>query len=293
VAQYGKVYASDAEYSKRLGIFEENIEIAKVLDEADEMAEYGITKFMDLSREEFREKYLLKNFTSPKIRGESYPVLPKAKAPESYPYNFDWRNSGVVTGVYDQGACGSCWAFSTTEQIESMWARAGHGLLNLAMQQLVDCDTMSNGCNGGNPPNAYQYVMEAGGIDSYGAYPYTGANGACRFNPGAVAARVTNWGYITTVDNEEDMLAWTYTYGPPSICVDATEWQYYRGGIVSTGCGNSLDHCVQITGWITSGSTAWTVRNSWGTDWGESGYIYLLYGQDTCGIGQEVTGCAV
>jgi hypothetical protein len=78
-----------------------------------------------------------------------------------------------------------------------MWARAGHGLTNLAMQQLVDCDHLGDhGCGGGNPPNAYTYLIDAGGQDSYSSYPYTGQDGACRFNPGSVAARIRSWGYV-------------------------------------------------------------------------------------------------
>jgi cysteine peptidase B len=294
---YEVKYDTVAEYRQRLIIFSENVEYAAKLDAADPHAEYGVTQFMDLTRDEFKRNWLISNFSSPKMRGEPVPVMDFEMDPDldtvNLPPDFDWRSRGVVTGVYNQGQCGSCWAFSTTENIESMWARAGHGLENLSMQQLVDCDRASDGCGGGNPPNAFQYVIQQGGIDTYGAYPYAGRNQACHFNPSAVGARVSSWGYISTNDNEAAMLNWVANYGPPSACVDAQVWQYYRGGVITGGCGNSLDHCIQITGWATvSGIPAWVVRNSWGTGWGYAGYLYVQYGTNMCGIGQECQGCS-
>jgi len=295
MGKFNRKYASISELNKKFTVFQANLKIAAGLNTKDEHADYGVTKFMDMSPSEFRAQYLLSNFTSPKLRGEPYPVLPRADRSLPLPESFDWRNAGVVTGVYNQGQCGSCWAFSTTENIESMWARAGRGLTNLAMQQLVDCDHNGDyGCGGGNPPNAYAYLIGAGGQDSYSSYPYTGENGVCQFNPGNIAARIRNWGYITTVDNENEMGAWTYQNGPPSICVDAQYWQYYNGGVITTNCGTSMDHCVQLIGWTTfQGIPAWTVRNSWGTNWGYSGYLYVMRGADVCLIGNEVTSSVI
>jgi len=294
ITTYGRKYDTLTEFTKRYVIFQSNLKVAADLNAKDEHADYGVTKFMDLSPSEFRSFYLLTNFTSPKIRGERYPVLPRSPSVE-LPESFDWRNAGVVTGVYNQGQCGSCWAFSTTENVESMWARAGHGLTNLAMQQLVDCDhDGDHGCGGGNPPNAYTYLIQTGGQDSYSYYPYTGQDGGCRFSPSAVAARIRSWGYITTSDNENAMGEWTYQNGPPSVCVDAQYWQYYNGGVITTNCGVSMDHCVQITGWATVGGIpAWTVRNSWGTNWGYGGYLYVMRGANVCLIGSEVTSSVI
>jgi len=250
---------------------------------------------MDVSPEEFKLTHLITNFTSPKIRGEKYPVLKQEKqiSPSSLPASFDWRNAGVVTGVYNQGQCGSCWAFSTTENIESMWARAGHGLDNLSMQELVDCDTVDHGCGGGNPPYAYQYIIQAGGSDSYQSYPYAGYQESCQFNPSNVEARISSWGYISQNDNEGYMQSWTYSNGPPSICVDASTWQYYGGGVIQN-CPTQLDHCVQLTGWTNvNGVNAWIVRNSWGTGWGYAGYLYVAMGGNVCGIGEECTSSVI
>jgi len=297
VVQFNKTYSTKAEWNKRFAIFSSNLNIAADLDASDAHADYGVTQFMDLSPAEFRSKYLISNFTSPKREGKSYNVLPAAPTMtwDQLPPSFDWNTHGAVTGVYNQGGCGSCWAFSTTENVESMWAIAGKGLINLSMQQLVDCAGNGNkGCGGGNPPWTYPYIISCGGMDSYQSYPYTGENDNCAFNGNNVAARISNWGYITTTDNENAMGSWTYSHGPPSICVDASQWQYYQGGVVTSGCGTQLDHCVQITGWQTFDNIpAWNVRNSWGTGFGYGGYILLMRGANICGLGQEVTSSVI
>jgi len=291
--KYKKSYSSE-EFNNRLAIFKNNLKIAADLDSKDAHADYGVTKFMDLSPQEFREYYLIKNFTSPKKEGKNVPTLPRPDIKGTIPVAFDWNAHGAVTAVYNQGQCGSCWAFSTTENVESMWAISGRGLRNLAMQQLVDCDHMSDGCGGGNPPNAYQYIIQAGGMDSYGSYPYAGVNQACSFRPADVAAKIGNWGYITTTDDVTAMLEWTYSRGPPSVCVDAELWQYYTGGVVTGNCGTQMDHCVQITGYQTiDGIPAWDVRNSWGTDFGYGGYIFIMRGANVCLIGNEVTSSVI
>jgi len=296
--KYNKTYSSD-EYPHRLQVFKENVKRAEVMYEKDPKAEWGITKFMDLSPNEFRSMYLIKNFTSPKKEGKTIPVFPKIEVDKNtVPAAFDWNSRGVVTAVYNQGNCGSCWAFSTTENVESMRAIAGKGLINLSMQQLVDCAGAfgNHGCDGGNPPWAFEYIRSAGGLEAFKDYPYAGVDQACHFDAAKIAARIGGWTYITESDDEEAMLGWTYTRGPPSVCVDASLWQYYTGGVVTpaSGCGTQLDHCVMITGWQTvEGAGVWNVRNEWGTDWGYGGYIYIEMGYDVCGIGQEVQSCII
>lgn len=136
------------------------------------------------------------------------------------------------------------------------------------MQQIVDCDTTAYGCNGGWTSAAYNYVEKAGGIDSLSSYPYTAETGQCQFNPSNVLAKVSSWSYVTQSADTSKMLQWAYQSGPLSVCVDASSWQTYTGGVISN-CGKQIDHCVQVTGFSTqSGTEAWNVRNSWGADWG-------------------------
>jgi len=257
-------------------------------------AKYGVTKFSDLAPEEFRQLYLMKN----KIPATPSPIKTnKAElVATAEPTKLDWRTRGAVTPVKDQGQCGSCWAFSATETIESAWILAGKSTadkLNLAPQQIVDCDGSDGGCEGGEPPTAYDYVISAGGLESAAYYPYTGEDGVCAFNKSDVSAKIKSWAYSTTWYSESELRANLVTKGPLSICVDAANWQDYESGVMDwEECAwiNFLDHCVQLVGYDTTAPTPyWIVRNSWNTDWGIKGYILLAMGDDTCGIAHEST----
>jgi len=286
ILKYNKIYSPN-EYQKRLKIFNENLVISADLNSKDPHAIYGITQFSDLTAEEFQNAYLMKNSFVPasSINMAPQPTVDINQLPDSY----DWNDKGVVTKVYNQGSCGSCWAFSATEHIESMWAIAGNNLTSLSMQQIVDCDTLDGGSGGGWPHNAYKYVLQAGGMDALSSYPYTARDGHCAFKPTSVAAKITKWGYVIQNKDEEAMASWTYQNGPPSVCVDASSWQHYKSGVIST-CGKAINHCVQVTGFQTmKGVPAWNVRNSWGTTWGVSGYLYVKRGGDVCSIATEVT----
>jgi len=254
-------------------------------------ATFNLTKFSDLTAAEFKVKYL--NALIRGVAPEDREVLdlPTGVAPAQ----FDWKSQGKITPVKDQGQCGSCWAFSVTENIESVWMIAkgisSAQMTPLSPQQIVDCDRSDGGCNGGDPPTAYEYVEKAGGLDTEQSYPYHARDQTCAFKAASVYAKITGYKYATKNKNEEDMKTATATVSPLSICVDAEPWQNYRSGIMTARqCGNSLDHCVQIVGYDTSAATPyWNVRNSWGTSWGENGYIRLAYGTNTCGLADEAT----
>jgi len=293
--KYNKVYGSPAELERRMAIFENNLKTIDEMNKNRLSARYGVTKFADLTSDEFRAQYLMK---------ESFvgPTNPEQGAlglnAQALPTNFDWRNTkNIVTPVYDQGACGSCWAFSATEAIESQWALAGHSLASLSPQQIVDCDVGNGdlGCNGGDTPTAYEYVIKAGGMETQSAYPYTGADGNCKFKKSSVVATISNWTYVTTTKDESQMQAGLVAKGPLSICVEADSWQFYMYGVITDFCGNQLDHCVLITGyqdyqdWDGITYPVWNIRNSWGGDWGESGYVFVERGYDLCGVADEVT----
>jgi len=156
----------------------------------------------------------------------------------------------------------------------------------------LDCDQSDSGCNGGWPYNAYQYIINAGGIETESAYPYTAQDGNCAFNPSSIECKVQSWKYVIQNKDENAMQNFVFTNSPVSVCVDASSWQFYTGGVItqSSGCGNSIDHCVQVTGWsVQQGINAWNVRNSWGTSWGVNGYLYVQIGYDVCSIAEVVT----
>jgi len=281
---YRKTYKDQTEWDYRFEVFKGNLKRIEDLNARKNGATYGITQFADLTQSEFKNLHLMKNL--PPIK--TGPIAAKINA--TAPNTFDWRtHPGVVTPVYNQGQCGSCWAFSATENIESRWALAGHKLTELSMQQIVDCDTTDYGCDGGWPYNAYEYVKHAGGLDPLRDYPYTAMDGTCVFKAREVVAKVTGWQYVTQNQDETQMVNYLVQHGALSVCVDASEWSFYTGGTFSaSSCGTSIDHCVDAIGYNLGGGY-WIIRNSWGTSWGISGYMHLQYGQDACAVAQVVT----
>jgi len=216
------------------------------------------------------------------------------------PTTWDWRHENAVTPVKDQQQCGSCWAFSTTENFESMTFLAGYPIPTLGPQQIVDCDPQSQGCGGGWTYWAFEYLLSAGGQETEANYPYTAQDGTCAFDKTKIAATLTNFTFATdpcesgTCPTQDDLLRQKlHDVGPLSICVNAATWSDWMGlaPIPASECpgdADDLDHCVQLVGYNWP-QNYWIVRNSWNTDWGIAGYIYLQTGGNTCGLGDVVT----
>jgi C1A family cysteine protease len=297
--KYNKSYSDPDQEIYRYSVFNKNLEKAaeRQARELPGGAKFGMTKFSDLTEDEFRTQYLLpKDFSATYNPRPSCTIGVDCEAPvtnvTTNPTTWDWFTQGVCTPVYNQGQCGSCWAFSATETIESYNKIDGGKLTQLSMEQIVDCDTTCYGCGGGWPYLAYEYVQSQGGIDTYSSYPYTaegGNSGTCQYSAANVAARVSAY---QTVSGETGLYATLSKTGPVSVCVDASSWSSYQSGVL-TQCTNNVDHCVQATGYAQYGqafpNAYWIVRNSWGTDWGVSGFIYVAIGQDLCSIGDYAT----
>jgi len=285
-----KVYTPEV-YQRRLAIFTSNLDLIQHLNEnaGPDGASFSLNKFADLTPQEF-SAYYLGYVPSTQVMEELQ------LSDDAVPDTFDWISKDKVTPVKNQEQCGSCWAFSATENIESVWMIAKDltpaNFKPLAPQQIVDCDKRDGGCNGGNPPTAYEYIIEAGGQDTEASYPYHAVNQACQFKAADVEAKIASY---KTISNEDAMKTATATVAPLSICVDASQWQFYSSGVMTPSqCGTSLDHCVQIVGYDTAANPPyWNVRNSWGTDWGMSGFIRLEYGHNTCGLTEETTTAVV
>jgi len=284
MSEHGKEYENDEEFVKRFHIFRENLKLIEEMNRNSTGAVFGVTSFTDLTPQEFKNLYLM-NYQSRNMTGETYMDVPRISAPTS----FDWRSKGAVSSVKNEGQCGSCWAFSATENIESVYQIGGQGLPIIAPQQMVDCEKDCYGCGGGWPYKAFNYVVKAGGQDTEASYPYTARDGSCKFKPGSVGAKIK--GYKNIPRDEHQLQTALTTTSPFSICVDASRWQNYRGGVMtSSQCGRGIDHCVQLVGYDASKNTPyWIVRNSWGTGWGVSGYIYLEMWKDTCAMAEDVT----
>jgi len=211
----------------------ENRAKAAKLDAENPLAAFGVNEFSDLSEEEFAVYHnaaafyaLPKDPTVPEWPAYSDEEVNAAEAND-----IDWVSKGAVTGVKNQGQCGSCWAFSATGNIEGQWKLAGHSLVSVSEQQLVSCDHMGDqGCQGGLPENAFKYV-KASGLETERQYPYTGRNGQCTAS-GSPA--VTIDGQTTIQHNEGQMLTFLQQTGPISIGVDASHFQSYRGGVMTS-----------------------------------------------------------
>jgi len=297
--QFSRVYSSDEEETTRFRNFQSTLQRITTLSARNPQATFAVNKFSDLSAAEFKSQYLTVRPADLPIAADPQPVNLRDS---DLPATFDWRSKKAVTAVKDQGQCGSCWAFSVTETVESMAFLAGHKLMELSPQQIVDCDTQDSGCDGGTPDTAYQYLMSAGGQELDSDYPYTsgdsGSGGDCQFDQSKVQVQLTNYSYAIPgcqdsceSQNETDLKVALVATGPLSVCVDAEPWQDYSSGIFSDGCSSSyddIDHCVQLVGY-NANQGYWLVRNSWGESWGESGFIYLQYGQNTCGVADWVT----
>jgi len=290
---WNKAYDTEDEKQFRYNVWVQNADIIADLKLKNKNARFGHTKFGDLTPQEFKKLYLGKVNTSP-IAKKSYISVPQLATP--IPKEFDWRSKNAVTAVRDQGECGSCWAFSAVETVESQWYLAGNNLTELSVQQVVDCDKGNDdeGCNGGDTPNAYQYIINSGGLEPETQYPYKAEDNKCTFKKTEVLAKISTWKSIAEDKNETEMQMALLQYGPLSICVDAQTWQFYFGGIISFFCGTDLDHCVQITGFSVQSMLGyefdvWNIRNSWGADWGEYGFIWVERGYNLCGVAEEVT----
>jgi len=294
IRDFNRTYLTDeVEYKARLQIFVENLGRIAELNKV-EGATFGVTQFADLTPLEFKSQYLTaRPYMNPE---DDAPVL-QIPLNVTAASSIDWRQNGAVTPTYDQGQCGSCWAFAATEALESQMALHRYGLQQLSMQQVVSCDNYDYGCNGGNTYTAYTWMKNNGGITTGSAYPYTSGStrstGYCQTKSHSSAA-VKGYSWATSpcqsgscdYQDENKVLSAVSSYGPPSVCVNADAWQHYTGGVMTDyQCGShairAQDHCVQMTGY---NSNYFIVRNSWGTRWGYAGYIYLQRHANTCGV---------
>jgi len=297
MSKYNKTYTA-FEYELRHKNFLASLERVALKNKRSHGTVYGLNKFSDMSPVEFQNTILMKK-TIPRSGTRPLSKPNRTPSPVGLPATFDWRENGAVTAVKDQGQCGSCWAFSVTENVESVWILGGkstNSTLNLSPQQIVDCDTTDLGCEGGDSTTAFDYLISAGGQEPISQYPYTAMDGNCKFKSQYVQAKISNWQYATEFWQEDEMQTNLVAWAPLSVCLDASQWQDYTSGVMTwEECDwiPVLDHCVQLVGYDdTASDPYWIVRNSWGTDWGINGYIYIEKGYDACGIAREAT-CAV
>ncbi|XP_050513033.1 procathepsin L-like [Diabrotica virgifera virgifera] len=260
----------------RFAVFQENLRKIEAhnakYEKGEETYYMAVNKFADWSSAEFQAMLDRQMANKPK---QSF--IAKHVADPNVPA-VDWRESAVL-GVKDQGQCGSCWAFSTTGAIEGQLAIHKNERVPLSEQELVDCDKVNLGCDGGLMTDAFFYV-EHHGLSSEEQYPYTGVDGHCNHVKDKQVSSIS--GYVELDETESALADALATVGPVSIAVDADTWQFYSGGVFNNkNCGNALNHGVLAVGYTKD---AFVVKNSWGTSWGEQGYIRVARGSNLCGI---------
>ncbi|KAK4474678.1 hypothetical protein MN116_001808 [Schistosoma mekongi] len=295
---FKRVYGSVMEETKRFLIFGskfiEMVEHNRAYRERKATYEMGVNNFTDRTEYELKK---LRGYKSAcrlvKRKGPTFISSEDAKLPD----RVDWRRDGSVTAVKNQGQCGSCWAFSSTGAIEGQHHRKTKRLVNLSEQQLIDCSKSygNNGCDGGLMDLAFQYVRDNEGIDSETTYPYISGDGSenakCLFNSTNIMAQVTDYVNLPEGDERALMNA-VATIGPVSIAINAglPSFSMYKSGIYSdpkcTGSSEDLDHGVLLVGYgIENGTSYWLIKNSWGKDWGDNGYVKILKdSKNMCGV---------
>ncbi|XP_015247610.1 PREDICTED: cathepsin O-like [Cyprinodon variegatus] len=252
-------------------------------------ATYGINQFSDLSQMEFRDVYLrAESSRAPGFTGRTRMGLPA---------KFDWRDKGVVAPVQNQLECGSCWAFSAVGAIQSVHAMGASQLEQLSVQQVLDCSYENKGCNGGSPSHTLAWLKQSRvKLVSRSEYPYKAKTGICHFFPQShEGVAVKNYSLHSFSGQEEAMMGQLVQFGPLAAVVDAVSWQDYLGGIIQHHCSSQWsNHAVLVVGYDTTGDIPyWIVQNSWGTEWGDQGYVYIKIGGNMCGIADSVAAVSL
>jgi C1A family cysteine protease len=253
--------AMEATYNANVAGFAE-------LEAAHPEATFGVNQFTGMTFEEFSAQYL----TATPPQETDLPLLEEDIDLESLASDVDWS----VTPVKDQGSCGSCWAFGTLGQVEAAHKQKTGQTVSLAEQQLVDCSKQNNGCSGGRPDWALTYLAGKS-IYTTSSYPYRARDGSCS---SGTASGVTVSGY-SRVSKSDSALASALNQGAVTVLVYAdSAFQSYRSGILTATTTCNLNHAVLATGY---GSNFWKIKNSWGSSWGESGYIRFSRTTSGCG----------
>lgn len=295
MAHHGRVYKDASEKEMRFNIFKGNFEYIHTFNSVGgRLYKLSLNKFADQTNAEFKssrngykKSSHTKSGTSTSFKYENVTAVPTS---------MDWRKKGAVTPVKDQGQCGCCWAFSAVAAMEGITQLSTGKLISLSEQELVDCDTSGEdqGCGGGLMDDAFDFIQHNRGLTTESNYPYQGVDGTCKTKKPS-AAKIT--GHEDVPSNSEKALLKAVSMQPVSVAIDAggSDFQFYSSGVFTGECGTELDHGVTAVGYGTSddGTKYWLVKNSWGSSWGQEGYIQMQRDvaakEGLCGIAMEAS----
>jgi len=281
--KFDRNYPTQMEEAERYSIWLDNLWGIGDYNSRNLSFKLKMNQFGDLTEEEFRLKVHGKTGSCLPSKDKLKPYRNLKKTPEEEqvdaPASVDWTTKGVVTPVKNQGDCGSCWAFSATGSLECDYAIQTGELTSLSEQELVDCSSSygNDGCNGGWYYYAWEYSANDGGLCTESAYPYTGVQGACSSSSCGTKYN-KNKRYKKITADDSTALVNGAAVGCVSVAIEANQFafQYYSRGILTGTCGTSIDHAVLVVGYGTQGGqNYWKVKNSWGTSWGEAGYVLI------------------
>ncbi|XP_014331560.1 cathepsin L1-like [Xiphophorus maculatus] len=290
--QYGKAYDNQTELNFRRTVWEKNLLLLLRHNQEASAGKHsftlGLNHLADMTAEEINERLNGLKVEEPlDLRNDTF----RDTNDSSLPTSVDWRTSGLVGPVRNQGLCGSCWAFSALGALEGQMKRRTGVLVMLSPQNLVDCGTKEGnlGCKGGYITKAFSYIIHNGGVDSESSYPYEHQNGKCRYSLQGKAAHCSNF-HVLPRGNELALQAAVASVGPVAVAVNAMlpSFHQYKGGLYNApDCNPKLiNHAVLVVGYGTDrGQDYWLVKNSWGTAWGEGGFIRIARNKkNLCGI---------
>lgn len=311
--KFNKSYdVNSPEHELRFQRFQESLDTIKLLNtdregNGNDSALYGLTQFSDLSPEEFSHHHLQpglhkrlrkhhEHHVSAIYRNHKHYNHIHKRAIDNLPKKVDWRSKGAVTPVRNQKECGACWAFSTVETVETMNYLKTGVLQELSVQETIDCAGNGNlGCDGGDTCSLLIWLADNKiKIQTEKAYPLVLHNQVCKLKQPTTGVQVaSNFSCDYLVGDETTILSLLAYHGPVTVAVNALSWQYYLGGVIQFHCdGNpqNLNHAVQIVGYdLIAAVPHYIVRNSWGTLFGDKGYLYIAVGENLCGLATEVT----
>ncbi|CAN1810442.1 Senescence-specific cysteine protease SAG12 [Linum perenne] len=284
--KHGKTYRDVAEKEERFLIFKDNVQRIEAFNNKGLSFKLGVNKFTDLTNEEFRSMYLgykKSTLSRGKSTGAAAASFRYANI-TAVPAVVDWRKSGAVTGVKDQGCC---WAFSAVAAIEGAIKLKTGKLLSLSEQELVDCDVdgVNSGCEGGLMDDAFKFILtKSSGLTTETNYPYQAEDGICnKKRSSSPVAKITGY---------EDALMQAVAHQPVSVAIEGGGFMFqaYESGVFRGSCGTDLDHAVTAVGY---GKEYWVLKNSWGADWGENGYMRIQKDgglkEGLCGLAMEAS----